>query len=122
GHFFWRSVATACPAACPAPAMTTLFFAIACRLHRADAAVDADLGTGHECRFVGSKVEDGVSHVIRPAHAAQRDLARQFLEGYRAILSESDPVEYGRVDEYRMYRVATDSVAGLRAVQGDRLA
>ena len=89
--------------------------------HRRNAAVELDLGTGHEPAFVGSKVDDGVRDVVGLAEPSKRHLPSKFLKYGRFIPPRNERVENWGPDKSRMNRIAANVPTVASAVQRDGL-
>ena len=89
------------------------------KLHCTDATIHFDFRSGHKIRFIGRKVQDSVRDIIGLPDAADRNLPPQFLQRCLPVPALRHAVENRCIDEYRMYRIAANVVAGASAMQRD---
>ena len=68
-------------------------------LHRADTAVDFQLGAGHKLAFITRQIQDRIRNIVRLADFTEWDLASEFREAFLFPEHLLHAVQDGRVDK-----------------------
>ncbi len=90
------------------------------RLLGGDAAIEFELGAGHEFAFIGGQIQGCVGDIIGFAQAAERDLAGEFGLGLFLAEHGADIIEDRGIDKRWVDGVAADIEFVFGAVQGNR--